>query len=837
MTAMVHHTDKPTQVYFWATIRKLKAKYYPCRGVQEETVCAILRESVIWEKDAQAAHKQLLELSGVAKYYRGLKSEDEKEHFERHLRKYINIYLPDCPFEVATTNRYTITTAEACVKARRTIKRGEMVKYLTGIQVEMTEKEEEELSSRTDFSIVLSSRRKRPSLFLGPARFANHDCDSNARLNTSGPHGIHIVAVKEILPGDEITVTYGDDYFGIDNCECLCATCESMQRNGWDPKGPWLKDDSSDEESEAEEDETDSENIRPQTRVRHQSPRSESAVLGKRKRGDDTPASGRNDQLPPAKKRGRPPKQRQSNEEEQSGHGLKTTSEKRKSFLNHLSQTERDGAGRSDSGLGLFSKVKSHSPDFALEKIYKLLSSVADRSMAQAGEKASVSSQSRAGAANETDLDDGLSTPVAVADVTHHERSAPLSRRNATAVGTGLLTPPYARGLSRSPDPPSGKQRGPPPPTPNSMAGSSKLRVPTIKKERSISSLRNVVNATPDEGPADIFSIPASPGPGTAEPPKRKRGRPRKNARPDESEDSTDSSISSASNNGDSVSSASTQASSATSMDTFAAGNIAHSICQMLVTDAEAANAEAEVDVDVHVKEEEAEEEEEPIELVAPVPRKTRRQAQAEAAAAEEAARVQKEAAKLERRRGRGPLRKSPRKAPPSTSRPPIQSIETPDPSTQADDEGDKVEEGYHRGPVRKPQDYHLTPQLLATPYHRWVECRNCDDFFVQSEAYLTRIACPRCERHSKLYGYYWPKTDKEGKWDGEERVRDHRTIHRFIDAEDERAERKGRRTLADVVREREESGRVGSESSLEEPGGKRLRGSPGGRRRGRQTM
>ena len=238
------------QVYFWSTIRKLKATYHPSRGVQEETVCKLLQQHVIIDKEPAEAHKHLLQLPGLQKFYRALRTEDEKEHFERHLRKYIHIYNPDCPFEVGTTNRYTVMTAEAAIFARKPIRRGESIKYLSGIQVEMTEREEKELSSRTDFSIVLSSRRKRPSLFLGPARFANHDCDSNARLNTSGPHGIHIVACKDIAVGDEITVTYGDDYFGEDNCECLCATCEAGVKNGWDPLGPVLKEESSDEEDE-----------------------------------------------------------------------------------------------------------------------------------------------------------------------------------------------------------------------------------------------------------------------------------------------------------------------------------------------------------------------------------------------------------------------------------------------------------------------------------------------------------------------------------------------------------------------------------------------------------
>ena len=253
----------------------------------------------------------------------------------------------------------------------------------------------------------------------------------------------------------------------------------------------------------------------------------------------------------------------------------------------------------------------------------------------------------------------------------------------------------------------------------------------------------------------------------------------------------------------------------------------------MLTTDDGDREDVVEEDDTVVEAEEETDESEEVI-VATPTVRVTRRQAKedAEKAAAEAAA--EKQAAKAARQRGRAPLRKSPRKALPSTSRPPVQSIETPDPSQEDDDH---EEEGHHRGPIRKPSDYYLCNALLGTTYHRWVECRNCDEHFVQDEAFLTRIGCPRCERHSKLYGYYWPKTDKEGKGDTEERVKDHRTINRFIDPEEERAERKGRKTLAGVLREKEESRERESESVGADDRFKSLRSSPGRRRRMRQTM
>lgn len=197
-------------MYYWTVIRKNKKAYHSSRGVTEEAVTSILRKRVIVEKDAVKAEAELLELPALKKFSQKLRTDKEKDDFRRHLRRYVNIYLPDCPFEVSSTNRYTIVTQEAAVTARRYIKKGEVVKYLCGIQVIMTEEEEEMIkSSRRDFSIVVSSRNRTASLFLGPARFANHDCGANARLMTAGAAGMEIIAVTDIEIGDEITVSYG----------------------------------------------------------------------------------------------------------------------------------------------------------------------------------------------------------------------------------------------------------------------------------------------------------------------------------------------------------------------------------------------------------------------------------------------------------------------------------------------------------------------------------------------------------------------------------------------------------------------------------------------------
>ena len=818
-------------MYYWSSIRKLKANYHPCRGVQEDLVCKILQDHVIIEKDPGQAHAELLKLPGITKYCRSLRTEDEKEHFERHLRKYVNIYLPDCPFEVDTTNRYTIMTAEACIKARKSIKKGEAVKYLSGIQVEMTEKEEKELSSRTDFSIVLSSRRKRPSLFLGPARFANHDCDSNAKLNTTGPHGIHIVARKDIEAGDEITVTYGDDYFGIDNCECLCATCESLARNGWDPRGPVLNEDSSDDE----DDEDESEPTRSRTNVKFESHSRSPSTLGKRKRITDeiTPTQNEKPERRGKRSRGRPKKHRYGgDEDEEVKVSTKTPRYRRRdavseksrrvgdrTSLEELAESRRNSRGhilpqaedmstpsRSESSLERQAWSPSPSPNGFLEKIFNLLGSIGERKLQEEEElksrtvtpKPSTPLQADAGAQSEA-----LTEPSSHSKHGSSQNTDQQSNRSDSPLSSTRSSLSCPRHLSRSPStervPPQKRSISPD----KSNLQIHKAKLQAIKKERSASSLRNVINAE-DEDPA-VFSV--SPSPASPDRLRSSNG-PRKDQTENEEPESTGSSSPSSHNDNFSATS---QTSSMPSLESesFAAGNIAFSICQMLTTD-----------VDEDLSEEQ---------------HKT--STATDEGNVEDAMEIdQRETIESAPTRGRKQLRTSPRKeqltASTGTSIPPVQSIES-----DAQDEDDEDDE--KRGEARTPGDYTLCKALLSTTYHRWVECRNCEEHFVQGDAYLTRIACPRCERHSKLYGYYWPKTDKDSKFDREERVLDHRTIHRFIDPEEERSEPKGRKTLAEMVRERELSSRQESEE-VEPRIEKRLRNSPRraeSRRKMRMTM
>lgn len=193
----------------------------------------IVKSQIIRKHDVTIAAQKLSLAPGVREILSSLEGAADRAHCLRQMQTYANIYMPDCQFEITSTERYK-SAGEAAISARCNIEAYSKIKYLVGVQAFINEQQEKSLElDNNDFSLILSSRKKSLALLLGPARFANHDCDANARLAAIGCDGIEIIAVKAIEQGDEITVSYGDDYFGHGNKECLCQTCEVLQRNGW----------------------------------------------------------------------------------------------------------------------------------------------------------------------------------------------------------------------------------------------------------------------------------------------------------------------------------------------------------------------------------------------------------------------------------------------------------------------------------------------------------------------------------------------------------------------------------------------------------------------------
>ena len=612
-------------------------------------------------KDVLAAEKAIMKLSGLIRYQKSLRNKQKQENFLNHLRKYISMYQTDCPFEVSTTNRYTITTYEAAVTARRRIRQGEVIKYLTGTLVPLTTAESLNLDlNNRNFSIVVTGRKKSDHMFLGPARFANHDCDSNARLKPQGDDSMMVFALKNIEIGEEITVSYGDNYFGPDNCECLCNTCEGLERNGWTSK----------------------------------------AAVTEPKAGSSTPV----------------PNIRSSSQ---------TSNKKRKRDESPMPPQIKSGGLKRLKVLASPSKLQySWTPP-----------STSESEVAQEDANDQIEVEQPAMTSPESVREEGAKSVTPQRD----GKGRFLSSGKSVSPKRGTSS---ARSLS--------KRRKSFPPTPSATSNSSqdsekevsagtsempRTRVPVRIKLETVEKTTIETDHPPvnpassmfddievsDEGDNTVIQHPTSSSPGVDE---IEHDQPQ-------------------------------------NMATLTMTKISTIFDQPPVVAANNADSLTITALPASVV----------VPSIEPVPKITRTKSR-------------------------------------------ISTHITITPISEI---------------IRVPGDYILTRKLLAQPHDRWVRCHNdkCLHFFLQPNGYQTRRECPRCERHSMLYGFPWPKTDPDarkllgrqkekkgapggpptnskysayrrqgksgkGSWvegggDEEERVMDHRTIHRFVMPDEER--------------------------------------------------
>ncbi|KAI7869566.1 hypothetical protein BDF14DRAFT_1722628, partial [Spinellus fusiger] len=136
---------------------------------------------------------------------------------------------PSAGFEISDTRRYSQEgeMAQACVIATKDWRVGDEVKFCSGVIACLASEDDDELKRQNrDFSVMFSTRKNCSCLFLGPARFMNHDCVSNCQFVPHGQNAITLKIVKDVKCGEELTTYYGAHYFGESNCECRCVSCE-----------------------------------------------------------------------------------------------------------------------------------------------------------------------------------------------------------------------------------------------------------------------------------------------------------------------------------------------------------------------------------------------------------------------------------------------------------------------------------------------------------------------------------------------------------------------------------------------------------------------------------
>ncbi|KAG1847911.1 hypothetical protein F4604DRAFT_1935698 [Suillus subluteus] len=212
-----------------------------------EDLMQIVRRLVASKLGAQNAVRQsvddLLALPSV-RYYLKPYTQKQINAFATHASRYFELYNPAGCIEIAHTSRYSHRTgkSELCILATRPLAPGVVIIELKGSMAHLSKEEDKELKRtdlrnidiRRDFSVIHSRQMKKNHLFLGPARFVNHDCDNNCELFREGKY-ITFRTLRAISVGEEITAHYGDGYFGGKNRHCLCETCEKNGRGGYAP--------------------------------------------------------------------------------------------------------------------------------------------------------------------------------------------------------------------------------------------------------------------------------------------------------------------------------------------------------------------------------------------------------------------------------------------------------------------------------------------------------------------------------------------------------------------------------------------------------------------------
>ncbi|KAJ0385698.1 hypothetical protein COL922a_005846 [Colletotrichum nupharicola] len=719
--------------FYWTTIPKNRNGYHPSRGIREEEITQIIQSEIVVNKDLEAAERKLLATDGFRKFFNALKTDKAKDDFKRHMRRYTQVYLPDCPFEVNSTNRYTIVSHEAAITARRFIGRNENIKYLAGTQVNISPEEEREMTARKkDFSIIISSRSKCASLFMGPARFANHDCGANAKLMTTGTAGIEIIATRNIEAGEEITVTYAENYFGEDNCECLCRTCENKCVNGWAPAEGQVMVKKSIEESLMD-----------------------GYSLRRRRRDESSGPSSRTPSVTPDI---RP---RVSKSRLRGGKSARDSLAVDSPMSDALSPNEK---------RSLDSLV---TPPITPSKRRKLS---ATQSAPAPTEHVSSRDSSASESVRSMSLTSGSNEDDSVTDITEPEKDT--------------LEPSQARKAELF------KEEDCEELTEQVLAQAAPFSSQRLVKTASTASVETS-SSTREASVATTRSIPIS---SLCDPPP-----------PPSASSMRDTS----------VARAMAFSIDAVSSTTRPVMSIAAAMCENIsprrvaMSDASISGRNSlkimQVERMVSTKE----------------PLTSPRHFVQEASTVEALTSIEQDAPII---RSSETVQSLKVEAPTSTENPApimdhIKVCAVVDETMEAADQPPLKKRKYQRrtfikettppAKTRTPGDYTLTPLLLSEPQTAWVRCMNCETAFVQQNAYYTKSSCPRCERHSKLYGYIWPKTERAGPRDKEERILDHRLIHRFLGRDDEARIRGRKRPTTGAPSE------AGEEDAGSEAGGK----------------
>lgn len=144
---------------------------------------------------------------------------------------YLRLLVSQSNVSLELCTKFTMDNYEgATLKASIDIEVNKKIFHVIGVS--KTIKQEDKncfVFAKNDFSILHSTRSNTSKLMLGPIALVNHNCNSNCEYLPFSKSTVILKSIRPIKKGDELSVFYGNEYFGFKNKDCQCETCDERR--------------------------------------------------------------------------------------------------------------------------------------------------------------------------------------------------------------------------------------------------------------------------------------------------------------------------------------------------------------------------------------------------------------------------------------------------------------------------------------------------------------------------------------------------------------------------------------------------------------------------------